>query len=243
MTPILTNGFLLGGRVRYAQPAAGFRSGIEPVILAAAVPAQPGDRILEAGTASGAALLCLAARVPGIVGMGVDLDPDLIAIATRNAADNDWPGLRFVGGDIRHIVLDGGFDHACANPPYHAAAGTRSPNAARERAKRAKFGLLEGWAASMARVLRTRGTLTFILPAPSLPDCLAAMAAADCPVATVFPLWKRRAQEGKLIVAQGVKGSRASLRIAAGLVLHGEGSAYTTAADDVLRNAAALALR
>ena len=37
-----TEGHLLGGRVRYAQPRAGFRSGIEPVLLASFVPARPG---------------------------------------------------------------------------------------------------------------------------------------------------------------------------------------------------------
>ena len=57
-----TEGTLLGGRVRYAQPARGYRTGIEPVLLAAAVPAVPGQAVLEAGTGAGAALLCLAAR-------------------------------------------------------------------------------------------------------------------------------------------------------------------------------------
>ena len=52
----VTQGHLLGGRVRYAQPRSGFRSGIEPVLLAAAVPARPGERVLEAGSGAGAAL-------------------------------------------------------------------------------------------------------------------------------------------------------------------------------------------
>jgi tRNA1(Val) A37 N6-methylase TrmN6 len=45
-----TAGTLLGGRVSYRQFAAGHRSGFEPVFLAAAVPAQAGERVLEAGT-------------------------------------------------------------------------------------------------------------------------------------------------------------------------------------------------
>ncbi|HJS85951.1 MAG TPA: SAM-dependent methyltransferase, partial [Acetobacteraceae bacterium] len=59
----VTGGTLLGGRVRYAQPAEGFRSGIEPVLLAAAVPARPGECVLEGGSGAGAGLLCLAARI------------------------------------------------------------------------------------------------------------------------------------------------------------------------------------
>lgn len=239
----LTNGHLLGGRVRYAQPAEGFRSGIEPVLLAAAVPAVPGDRVLEAGTGAGAALLCLAARVQGVSGVGVDVDPLSIRIAAANALENGWNDLRFVAGDIRDLSLDGGFDHACANPPYHPPDGTRSPLAARERAKRGESGLLGEWAIHMARLLRARGTLTFILPTPSLADCLAAMAAADCPAVVLFPLWKRRGQPAKLFVAQGIKGGRSPMQIAAGLVLHEDGSSYTAAAEDVLRNGAPLIVR
>jgi tRNA1(Val) A37 N6-methylase TrmN6 len=54
---LTTDGHLLGGRVIYRQPATGFRSSIEPVLLAASVPSTPGEHILEAGTGHGAALL------------------------------------------------------------------------------------------------------------------------------------------------------------------------------------------
>src|SRR6516225_6201355 len=73
----LTHGHLLDGRVRYAQPRRGFRSGIEPVLLAAAIPAVPVSRILEGGSGAGAALLCLAARVAGVQGLGIEQDPTL----------------------------------------------------------------------------------------------------------------------------------------------------------------------
>ncbi len=87
-----TDGYLLGGRVRYAQPKAGFRSGIEPVLLAAAIPARPGEHVLEAGTGAGAGLLCLAARVPGLTGVGIERDPGLTAIAAANGVANGFSG-------------------------------------------------------------------------------------------------------------------------------------------------------
>jgi tRNA1Val (adenine37-N6)-methyltransferase len=52
---VTTEGHLLGGRIRYRQPDTGFRSGLEPVLLAASVPARPGEHVLEAGTGAGAA--------------------------------------------------------------------------------------------------------------------------------------------------------------------------------------------
>jgi tRNA1(Val) A37 N6-methylase TrmN6 len=118
-------GFLLDGRVRHDQPAAGFRSGIEPVLLAASIPARPGERVLEGGAAAGAALLCLAARVPGVVGVGVERDSALVALAAANARANRFGLLSFVAASIPDLPFGGGFDHAFANPPYHRADGTR----------------------------------------------------------------------------------------------------------------------
>ena len=57
----LTRDAFLGGRVRIWQPKSGFRSGIDAVLLAAAVPARTGETVLELGCGTGAALACLAA--------------------------------------------------------------------------------------------------------------------------------------------------------------------------------------
>jgi len=49
----------LGGRIAVAQPKAGHRAGSDAVWLQAAVSAQPGDRVLDAGSGVG---------VPGVGG-------------------------------------------------------------------------------------------------------------------------------------------------------------------------------
>ncbi len=59
----VTEDHLLGGRVRYTQPRDGLRAAIDPILLAAAVPARPGDRLLEGGTGAGAGF-CYAS-LPG----------------------------------------------------------------------------------------------------------------------------------------------------------------------------------
>jgi tRNA1Val (adenine37-N6)-methyltransferase len=242
----LTHGHLLGGRVRYSQPRTGFRSGIEPVLLAAAVPARAGDHVLEAGTASGAALLCLAARVPGVSGIGVDLDPALCRLARANATANGFSTLSFTAGDILGEAGAGlgeagarVFDHVFANPPYHRG-GTRSPNAAREAAKRSGNGQLDAWISVLAQSVRARGTVTVILPAALLPQCLHAMAAARCGGSVVVPLWPRQQREAKLLIVRAVKDSRGPARLLPGLVLHADEGGFTRGAEAILRDGAAL---
>ena len=60
--PTFTEDRLLGGRIRLKQPAAGYRVAIDPVFLAAAVPAEPHQLVLDVGCGAGAAMLCVAAR-------------------------------------------------------------------------------------------------------------------------------------------------------------------------------------
>ena len=62
----LTEDALLGGRVRLLQPRRGYRVAVDAVLLAAAIDAAAGERVLDLGAGVGAVGLCLAARVPGL---------------------------------------------------------------------------------------------------------------------------------------------------------------------------------
>ncbi len=238
----LSDGRLIGGRVIHAQPTTGFRTGIEPVLLAAAVPIREGQRVLEAGTGSGAALLCLHARVAGVRSLGVERDPVMAELAAENAAANGFAGMTVVTDDIEAVPLDRDFDHAIANPPYHDAAGSASPVAARETAKRGSPALVRAWVVRLAGVLRDRGSLTLILPAGLLPQALAAMADSRCPCAMIHPLWPKNGRDAKLLLMRGIRNGRAPVRLTAGLVLHKPDGNFTEAAQAILRDGMPLPL-
>jgi tRNA1Val (adenine37-N6)-methyltransferase len=229
-----TDGTLLGGRLRYAQPARGFRSGIEPVLLAAAVPARPGERVLEGGSGAGAALLCLAARVGGLCGVGVERDPGLAALLRQNARANGFTTILPVAGDVLSLPLRGLFAHSFANPPYHDAAGT-PPGSGQAGAKQAAAGRLADWAAALGSVLRQRGTLSLILPPARLEEALAGCARAGCGSVRLLPLWPHRGEPAKLMLLNAVRGGREKLTVLAGLVLHQERGGFTPEAEACLR--------
>jgi tRNA1Val (adenine37-N6)-methyltransferase len=238
----LTEGTLLGGAIPYAQPAAGYRTGIEPVFLAASVPARAGERVLEAGTGAGAGLLCLAHRVAGLALLGVEIEPAMAAIAAANLAANGRRDSRVITGDICALGdALGTLDHAIANPPWHDDAGSRPLGALKQRAKMASSGLAGAWIAAMAKPLRARGTLTLILPPRAVPESLAALSAAGCGSALLFPLWPKPGREARIVLLQAIKGGRTDFRLLPGLVLHDD-VGYTEAAEAILRRGEALAL-
>ena len=120
--PAVAEDALLGGRVRLVQPAEGYRAAIDPVFLAAAVPAATGETVLDVGAGAGAAALCLAARLPEVRVCGVELAPDLVRLAVGNAGLNGLAGrVEFMAGDLLRPparLAAGTFDHVMANPPY-----------------------------------------------------------------------------------------------------------------------------
>ena len=235
-----TDGTLLGGRVPYRQPARGHRTGIEPVFLAAAVPARPGDRVLEAGSGAGAGLLCLAARVPGLQGTGIELDPDTAALARCNLRDNGLPGWPVLEVDVLTLDMPGTFTHAFANPPWHDPAGTPSPDRLRRLAKTDAEAGLESWASALTGAVWPGGTVTLVMPGASAARGLCALRGAGCGGLVLAPLWPKPGRDARLAIVQGRRGSRAQDRVAPGLVLHHEHGGYTSDADAVLRCGAAL---
>lgn len=254
---VITHGHLLGGRVLYSQPATGFRSGIEPVLLAASVPARPGERVLEAGTGAGAGLLCLGVRVPGVHGAGVEIDPAMAGLAAANVRSNRLTGIEIITDRIEdaafafpndhapsdHAQFDHArFDHAMANPPYHPQGGSASPVAERETAKRGSAPLMQAWIECLSRPLRHRGSLTLIVPPGMVAACLTAMGGSGCPCTVLFPLWPKAGRPARLILLRGVKSARSPMQVMPGLVLHQPDGSFTAAAQAILRDAAALAL-
>lgn len=229
-----TQGFLLAGRVRHDQPATGFRTGLEPVLLAASIPARSGEWVLEAGSGSGAALLCLAERVPGISGIGIERSVEMVRLARDNALANRQAGLGFVAADVAALPLERMFDHAFANPPYFLSPGTRPSSPARDRAKHGEPALLRIWVSALAGRLRHRGTLSIVLPPAHLVACQEAMTGAGCAVASLFPLWRGLFRDAGLVIVRGVRGGRMPTTLHAGLVLHQPDGRFTPAADAVL---------
>ena len=238
-----TEGTLLGGRVRYAQPRDGYRTGIEPVLLAASVPARAGQLVIEAGVGAGAGLMCLAARVAGVEGIGVEIDPAMADLARANIAANGLAGLTIVTGEVTEVAMPVA-DHVMANPPWHDPRSTASPIGLRRVAKQESGQGIEAWVAALGAALRDGGSMTMIVP-PALEDrWAAACATAGLSGMERHTLLPKVGRAAKLVLVRAVRGDRASSAhpdpVPAETVLHQESGAYTPGIDAVLRDGAAL---
>ena len=234
----LTQDRFLGGALAIAQPRLGYRAGVDPVLLAAAVPAKAGQSVLELGCGAGVASLCLGRRVPGLRLAGVELQPDYAQLAHRNADTNAVP-MQVFTADLRCLppeVKAANFDHVIANPPYFSRAnGTAAANQGREIALAGQTALAD-WIDAATLRLAPNGHLTLIQKTDRLGSV------------TILPLASRTGRAAELVIVQARKGGRAGLRLLAPVILHeGErhqrdGESYTPQIRAVLRDGAALTL-
>ncbi|GLS87531.1 methyltransferase [Cypionkella aquatica] len=241
----LTQDAFLCGKLQLWQPRQGYRAATDPVLLAAACPALPGQSVLDLGCGVGAAALCLATRVPDLRLSGLEVQADYAALARRNAAENGV-AMSVELGDLADMpkALRVDFDHVIANPPYYPKGGTPSPNLGRATALQIDTPLGD-WVQAASKRLAPGGWLTLICGADGLPEVLAAMG-GKLGSASVLPLTPRAGKPALRILLRARKTGRAAFRLLAPFVIHhgashdGDRESYTPRASEILRGGAAL---
>ena len=245
-SPGVSEDALLDGRVRLLQPVDGYRVAIDPVLLAAAVPAAAGDTVLDVGCGVGAAALCLATRVAGIRVTAIDSDAALIRLAVENIGLNELSDrVQAMSGDLLRPpprLEPGSFAHVMANPPFLLSDRVTAPaHPGKKSAHLEGAADLAAWVRFAFVMLRAKGGFTLIHRADRL-DAVLAQLSAQAGEITVFPLWSGPGKPAKRVIVRARKGVATPMRLLAGLVLHDADGRYSDAADAVLRRGGALPL-
>ncbi len=243
----LTRNDFLGGRVRVWQPSSGYRAGIDPVLLAASVPAKPGQDVLELGAGGGVGLLCLGARVAGLRLTGVELQHGYAELARKNAVENRQ-ALQIFEADLQTLpseVRQMRFDQVFANPPYFGTKGRKgSQDAGRERGLSGPLPL-QAWVEVAAKRTKPKGGVTMICRIEGLGAILAGFETHLGSI-IVLPIAARKGREAGLFLIHGRKEGRAGLRMLSPMIVHQsarherDAEDYTSEIKDILRDGGGL---
>ncbi len=232
--PLTTVDAFIGGRVEAVQPTRGHhRSGLEAVLLGAALMPDFAGTIVDLGAGAGVAGMVAAARLAAARVVLAERDADAVACARaalQRAANHAFAarvsivtadieaaeGARAAAGLARDMA-----DAVITNPPFHVPATTTAPpGRARAAAHVLGKGGLDLWFRAAASILKPGGLLVVIFRADGIAALLAALGSRFGAV-DILPVQPRAAEPAHRILVGAVKGSRAASRLLPPLVLHG----------------------
>lgn len=225
------------------QPIGGYRIAIDPLLLAAAVPAEANDQVADLGAGTGAVGLCLLARLESATLLAVEQEGDLCSLTAHNAAVNGYAArLHVIRANVTALPLaDGAVQHVAMNPPY-LSAGTASRPKGRLRDVAAIEGQarLEHWIAAAWRITAPGGTITLIHRADRLDEILALMRRHQQGGLSVLPIYPRLDQPANRVIVQARKAHKTPFRLGRGFVLHQAEGGFTDQALEILQRAGPL---
>lgn len=227
-----------------AQPSGrGHRSGMDAMMLAAAVPGSFAGRLADLGAGAGAAGLAVASRCPAATVLLVERSPEMAGFARASIAlpQNRRIAARAevleadvaLSGKARAAagLEDASFDFAIMNPPFNLGHDRPTPDELKKQAHVMEEGLLEAWIRTAAAIVRPRGGMAIIARPQSLPAVLEGLRGRFGD-ARIMPIHPRADRPAIRIVLRAVRGSRKVLSLHPPLVLHCEsGSGHSERAD------------
>jgi len=238
----LTEDRWLGGRLTLLQPRRGHRVGTDAALLVAAA-GTPEGRIVDVGAGIGAVGLALAKSSALAYADLVEIDPELARLADGNARRN---GLEARVRAFRLDALsrrerreaglaDESADCVVTNPPFFEAGAVRvSPDEGKARAHVLPSATLADWIAASIAILRPGGRFVMIHRPDALRAILDAIGSRLGALA-LLPVHPTIGASAHRLIVSGVKGSKAPLRLAPALILHGGDGRLTAEADAMHR--------
>lgn len=240
-TPRVAPDDILYGALRMIQPEVGGgpRVNVDTILLAdfARFPARA--RVLEMGCAHGTVALILAKRRqlehPGRTAPTIDafdINPDLIAMAKRNAAVNGLDAdVNFFASDLRAHRKDFSaetYDAVIMNPPYDEIDRSRaSANSAMATAMHGECATLREVASAAKYLLKNGGKFFLVIRAKRIGELLAILSDINLKPKRLRFVHPKPGREASVALVEAVRASGDGVAVEPPLFILGPDGAYT----------------
>lgn len=213
----------------------GHRSGIDAMMLAAAVPDGFSGYCADLGAGAGAAGLAVLSRLPEARVTLFENDPIMIDCARQSLElpQNNKLKTRAtvieadvtLRGDAREAagLLNNHFDFAIFNPPFNDPADRQTPDATKANAHVMGETMFEDWLRTVAAIVKQGGGMALIARPQSLGVILNAIGKRFGAL-EIIPVHPHPDAAAIRMILRGVKGSRARLKFMPAHMLHAKDS-------------------
>lgn len=169
---------------RLIQDDRFFKLGQDSILLSDFAQPSPRARVCDLGCGNGALGILLCAKQEKIHVTGLEIQPEVAALARENVMLNDLSDrMDIVCGDVRECKTRfpvGSFDYLICNPPYFSTdSGYHAAGQNRNRARQETDGTMEEFIQAAAYLVKYGGRVAFVHRPERLCDCIALLRSHD----------------------------------------------------------------
>jgi tRNA1Val (adenine37-N6)-methyltransferase len=229
---------LFGGRLKILQKKRGYRFSIDALLLAHFTEPGPDDRVVDLGTGCGIVPLILIFRKKVRRITGVEIQPSLADLARRNAVLNRCSSRFRVWeedlGRLDQRAKRESFDLVLTNPPYRrVGSGRVNPHTEKAVARHEIRATLEEVLRSAHYLLKDKGRLAMIYPAPRVADLMRGLNKYRLEPKRVQFVHSREGDEARLVLVEALKEGHAQVKILPPFFLYDSSGKYRPAAREL----------
>ncbi len=203
--------------LKLLQKKSGFRYGMDSVLLAHFAAIRPDDTVADFGTGSAVLPLLLYGRGKGSRFVGLEIQPEYCEMAKRTVR------LNHLEEKITICCADAGkadtmFD-ACSvdavicNPPYgKPGASLISPYYDKAVARSQQGSLLKSFFTSAFRILKGKGKISIVYPAPLMLQAMNQMSACHLEPKRFQLIYPYQNKAANLVLIEGIKDAKPTLQ-------------------------------
>jgi tRNA1(Val) A37 N6-methylase TrmN6 len=162
---------------RLIQDDQFFKLGQDSILLSDFANPSPRARVCDLGCGNGALGILLCAQQEKIHVTGLEIQPEVAALAQENVELNHLSSrMDVVCGDVRNVKTlfsVGSFDYLVCNPPYFSSdSGYHAAGQNRNRARQETDGTLKEFIRAAAYLVKYGGRAAFVHRPERLCDCI-----------------------------------------------------------------------
>lgn len=207
------------------QKKNGFRYGMDAVLLSDFMQARPGDHIADFGTGTGILPLLLRGRGKGARYDAFEIQPEMADMAARTMLLNGLENVIHVHAlpvsRADSVVAHGTLDGIICNPPYGQPGSTlKNPSGALRMARHQDGDGLAAWFRMAHLLLKGKGRMAIVYPAPRMLDAMCAMRAAHLEPKRFRLVYPRADKSANLALIECVKDARPMLHPEPPLIIY-----------------------
>ncbi len=217
--------------LKIIQNPTKFKFTMDAFLLANFVQVKSSQLVMDLGSGGGVLSLLLAQKAARI--MGLEIQPELVAMARRSVALNALTEvITFWEGDLCCLPEElkrNSFDYVISNPPFFPLTrGPASGNAALATARFEVKATLKDVILASQRLVKGNGKVAYIFPTKRFPEMLLTLAKHHLQVQRLRFIYPYQGSLSNLFLVEAAINSKKEPEVLPPLIVHEPSGEYTT---------------